>query len=268
MDARSFIDIGLAAGREIMAVYAEMTIAAMRKSDGSPVTEADQRAEAVILSGLQKLWPSVPVVAEEEAAAGRIPSASESFFLVDPLDGTREFIERNGEFTVNIAFVAAGRPVAGLVYAPALGQLFIGDQTGAWQADTQGGTIGVLNPIRVRPAPQRLTVVASRANCGTDTHSWLEDLPIGEIVSRGSSLKFCLIAAGEADIYPRFGRTMEWDTAAGDAVLRAAGGELRCIDGEAFTYGKRGRPGVSDFANPNFVALGDRTIVLPPASRG
>jgi sulfate adenylyltransferase subunit 2/3'(2'), 5'-bisphosphate nucleotidase len=260
VNARDFIDIGLEAGQEVMSVYADMTIAAMRKTDGSPVTEADRRAEAVILRALGARWPGVPVVAEEEASAGRIPSASETFFLVDPLDGTREFLARNGEFTVNIAFVERGRPAAGLVYAPALRQIFVGDAGGAWRADVRDGVRARLIPIHARAAPAAVTVVASRANCGAETHRWLERFTIAAFVSRGSSLKFCMLAAGEADLYPRFGRTMEWDTAAGDAVLRAAGGTTRTLDGEPLSYGKRGRPGMADFANPDFVAVADTRL--------
>jgi len=260
MNARDFIDIGLEAGREVMAVYADMTIAATRKTDGSPVTEADRRAEAVILRALGTRWPGVPIVAEEEASAGRIPSVSESFFLVDPLDGTREFLARNGEFTVNIAFVQQGWPAAGLVYAPAIGQIFLGGAGGAWRAAVRDDMPAGLAPIRVRPAPSAVTVVASRANCGAETHRWLERFPIGAFVSRGSSLKFCMLAAGEADLYPRFGRTMEWDTAAGDAVLRAAGGTTLTLDGKELTYGKRGRLDLADFANPDFVALADKRL--------
>lgn len=254
MNARDFIDIGLAAGQEIMAVYAEMTISTTRKSDGSPVTEADRRAEAVILEALRERWPGIPVVAEEEAAAGRVPSASESFFLVDPLDGTREFIERNGEFTVNIALIEGAVPTGGLVYAPAIGQLFLGDRGGAWRALVRGGSMGELEPLHVRRTDGPMTVVASRANCGDETHRWLEQFAIGDFVARGSSLKFCMIAAGEADLYPRFGRTMEWDTAAGDAVLRAAGGMTLTLDGRPLRYGKRNRHDIADFANPDFIA--------------
>ncbi len=260
LDPRTLIDIGLAAGREIMAVYADNAFGHRRKSDGSPVTEADHRAEAIILEGLRAAWPDIPVVAEEEVSAGRIPGASAKFFLVDPLDGTREFIERNGEFTVNIALVERGRPVAGMIYAPALGQLFVASDGQAWRADVNHGFAETLAPIRTRPAPGRLAVVGSRVHCGEDTVEWLKRFDIQELVSRGSSLKFCLVACGEADLYPRFGRTMEWDTAAGDAILRAAGGLTTTIDGVPLSYGNRGRQGEADFANPPFLALGDTTL--------
>jgi 3'(2'),5'-bisphosphate nucleotidase len=264
VQAKSLIDIVLAAGSEIMAVYADMTMVAARKDDGSTVTEADRRAEALILAALREHHPSIPIVAEEEAAAGRIPSASESFFLVDPLDGTREFIERNGEFTVNVALVQSGVPVLGLVYAPALGDVYLADSGGAWSGRVKHGHAGNLHLIRTRPAPPSLSVVASRVNCGDDVHAWLDKLPIAGFLSRGSSLKFCLVASGEADLYPRFGRTMEWDTAAGDAILRRAGGMTLAGDGHPLVYGKRQRTAEADFANPPFVAMGDASRPLPP----
>jgi 3'(2'),5'-bisphosphate nucleotidase len=254
---KTLIDIGLAAGREIMAVYADGAFGHRRKTDGSPVTEADHRAEAIILQGLAAEYPGIPVVAEEEAAAGRVPRTAERFFLVDPLDGTREFIQRNGEFTVNIALIEGGRPVMGMIHAPALGLVFAAAGNEAWRADVEHGLAGPLRRIVTRPAPTRLAVVGSRVNCAEDTIEWLKRFDVEALVSRGSSLKFCLVACGEADLYPRFGRTMEWDTAAGDAILRAAGGMTMTADGVPLTYGNRDRPGQADFANPSFVALGD-----------
>lgn len=260
MTPKTLIDIGLAAGREIMAIYADSTFGHRHKGDGSPVTEADHRAEAVILQALRAEYPDIPVIAEEEVAAGRVPPASETFFLVDPLDGTREFIERNGEFTVNIALIEQGEPVAGMIYAPALGLVFAASEKQAWRADVERGVAGPLRSITARPAPKRLAAVASRANCGEETTQWLGRFDVETFLSRGSSLKFCLVACGEADVYPRFGRTMEWDTAAGDAILRAAGGLTTAIDGTPLTYGNRGRPGEADFSNPFFVALGDKSL--------
>ncbi len=268
MPHKTLIDIGLAAGREIMAVYADATFGHMRKGDGSPVTEADHRAEAVILKALAAEFPGIPVIAEEEAAAGRVPETAETFFLVDPLDGTREFIERNGEFTVNIALIEQGEPVMGMIYAPALGQIFVSARGEAWRADVDHGFAGALRAIRTRPAPDRLAIVASRANCTDETLEWLKRFEAQSFVSRGSSLKFCLVACGEADIYPRFGRTMEWDTAAGDAILRAAGGMTTTIDGTPLTYGNRGRTNDADFANPWFVAFGDLRLRSLVAGRG
>jgi 3'(2'), 5'-bisphosphate nucleotidase len=236
------------AGQLIMDIYAtDFDVSA--KGDASPVTEADQRAETLILAGLKKLAPDVPVVAEEAVAAGHIPNVSDRFFLVDPLDGTKEFISRNGEFTVNIALISQGVPVLGLVYAPAVGRMFTGAiGLGAWLEDAQGQ-----RPIRCRPVPpEGLTVVASRSH-GDEAalDALLSGRKVAARTNAGSSLKLCLVAAGEADLYPRLGRTMEWDIAAGDAVLRAAGGSVRRVDnGGLLAYGKPG------FDNPHFVAAG------------
>lgn len=235
------------AGRVVMDVYGS-AFDVETKGDDSPVTEADRRAEAVILAGLRALTPTIPVVAEEAAAAGEIPDVSTCFWLVDPVDGTKEFISRNGEFTVNIALVGHGKPVLGLVLAPALDQLFFGAEgVGAWVEDAQGR-----RPIRVRPVPSEgLTVVGSRRH-GDEAavDAYLAGRPIAARKTVGSSLKLCLVAEGGADVYPRFGRTMEWDIAAGDAVLRAAGGEITTVAGAPFCYGKPG------FENPHFVAWG------------
>jgi 3'(2'),5'-bisphosphate nucleotidase len=257
---KTLIDIGLAAGREIMSVYADSTFGHKHKGDGSPVTEADHRAEAVILQALAAEYPDIPAVAEEEVSAGRAPPESEKFFLVDPLDGTREFIERNGEFTVNIALIEKGMPVAGMIFAPALGLIFAAAEGQAWRTEADPGWAGPLRPITTRRAPESFAVIESRVNCGEETIEWLSRFHVEILVSRGSSLKFCLIACGEADLYPRLGRTMEWDTAAGDAILRAAGGATTTIDGIPLSYGKRARRGEEDFANPAFVAFGDVTL--------
>ncbi|MEF2074943.1 3'(2'),5'-bisphosphate nucleotidase CysQ [Consotaella sp. CSK11QG-6] len=252
------VDIALAGGHEVMTVYKEGGTVE-DKADGSPVTEADVRCEAVILKGLEGLAPGVPVVAEEAASAGRVPQTCERFFLVDPLDGTKEFINRNGEFTVNIALVEAGVPVAGIVYAPALGLLYLGSRAGgAFKAEVAAdGRLGPKQPIAVRPTPERIVAVGSRNHGSAETAEWLRRFDVERFASRGSSLKFCLVAEGEADVYPRLGRTMEWDTAAGDAVLRAAGGTVTTLGGAPLAYGKRDQVGDSDFANPWFVAWGD-----------
>ncbi|ESQ88920.1 3'-5'-bisphosphate nucleotidase [Asticcacaulis sp. AC460] len=257
--------IMLAAGAEILRIYAT-DFAVVSKSDASPVTAADEAAEAVILKGLSELAPEIPVVAEEEAAAGRIPQIANRFFLVDPLDGTKEFISKNGEFTVNIALVENGIPVAGAVYAPALNKIYWGATgEGAFMADVTDGVIGDAHPIRVRPVAGALTAIGSRSHGGAETEAYLTQFNVAEFKPAGSSLKFCLIAAGEADIYPRMGRTMEWDTAAGDAVLRAAGGRVETLDGRPLAYGKRNQAGDSDFANPHFVAFGDPAIAAGQA---
>ncbi|WP_142847389.1 3'(2'),5'-bisphosphate nucleotidase CysQ [Telmatospirillum sp. J64-1] len=235
------------AGDEIMEIYAQ-DFSVERKGDDSPVTEADQRAEAVILAGLAELAPDIPAVAEEAMAAGARPDISGGrFWLVDPLDGTKEFISRNGEFTVNIALIEQGRPVLGVVFAPALGRLFAGANGAAFAEDGQGRR-GI--SVRAVP-PEGLTVVGSRSHGDPQAmERFLAGRPVARQVAAGSSLKFCLLAAGEADLYPRFGPTMEWDTAAGHAVLAAAGGTVVELGGAPLLYGKDG------FRNPHFVACG------------
>ncbi|MCB8839114.1 3'(2'),5'-bisphosphate nucleotidase CysQ [Aurantimonas sp. VKM B-3413] len=253
----TLIAIALEGGREVMTVYGTEFLA-KTKADASPVTEADLRCERVILDRLAEAAPGIPVVAEEAVAAGRVPESGETFFLVDPLDGTKEFVKRNGDFTVNIALVEAGVPVAGVVYAPAAGQLWTGSRDeGAFRADVANHLAGDLEPIRTRKAPPALIAVGSRSHGSAETAEWLSRLAVEHFVSRGSSLKFCILASGEADIYPRLGRTMEWDTAAGDAVLRAAGGIVTTLDGAPLSYNKRGQSDDADFANPHFVAYGD-----------
>jgi 3'(2'),5'-bisphosphate nucleotidase len=252
--------IAIEAGAAIMPVYRQMTPEqAKLKGDGSPVTKADALAEAIILERLADLAPQIPVVAEESVAAGHVPeTAGRAFFLVDPLDGTKEFVSKSGDFTVNIALVEDGAPVLGVVYAPALGELYAGGlRHGAHRATVRDGKRGEWQPIRVRAVPAAgLTVQASRSHLTDETKAFVERFPVAEFVSAGSSLKFCRVAAGDADLYPRLGRTMEWDTAAADAVLRAAGGKVLTLDGGALLYGKRNQAGDSDFANPWFVATG------------
>jgi len=230
-----------------MAVY-RSDFATRRKDDASPVTEADERAEAHILAALRQLAPQFPIVAEEEVAAGRIPEVGRVFWLVDPLDGTKEFINRNDEFTVNIALVEDGAPTLGVVLAPALGRLFAGAAgIGAYVEDSAGR-----RPIRCRAVPEEgLTVVASRSHGDVDAlNAYLGARKVASIRGAGSSLKLCVVAAGEADLYPRLGRTMEWDIAAGHAVLGAAGGDVAELSGAPLRYGKPG------FENPHFVARG------------
>jgi 3'(2'), 5'-bisphosphate nucleotidase len=226
------------------------------KQDGSPVTQADREAEVLIEKGLLNLLPDVPVVGEEAIAAGHTPdiSGSEYFWLVDPLDGTREFISGSGDYTVNIALIHHGEPVLGVVYAPALGDLYAGfveadgGKAVRWNADSDKE-----KEIYVRTPPKAgLTVVASRSH-GTKAEQmekFLEDYKVEKLLKRGSSLKICIIAAGKADLYPRLGTTSEWDTAAGDAVLRAAGGKIVDLEGNPLRYGKA----AAKFLNPHFVA--------------
>ena len=248
---QSLIDLSLRAGREIMSIYAT-DFSAKAKGDLTPVTEADEAAEKVILAGLREIDPATPVISEEAASAGIIPEASRFFFLVDPLDGTKEFISRNGEFTVNIARVEDGVPVAGVVYAPALGRIFWGEKgIGAAQGTSDGQQAGDWKPLTVRAVPEDgATVVASRSHRDQATDDYLKSVKVKSLCSAGSSLKFCLVAAAEADLYPRFGRTMEWDTAAGHAVLLAAGGKVVTVDGPVLSYGKRAR----GYDNPGFIA--------------
>jgi len=239
--------IARAAGSAAMQVYAS-DFAVRGKADASPVTEADERAEAVILERLAALTPDIPVISEEQSAAGLAPPACERFWLVDPLDGTREFIQRNGEFTVNIALIESGRPTLGVVAAPALERLFAGALGCGAQVHDAAGTRRIA--CRASPA-EGLTVVCSRSHGDRDAlDRYLAGRQIAAVTGAGSSLKFCLVASGEADLYPRLGRTMEWDTAAGHAVLAAAGGSVRTLDGAELRYGK---PGLD---NPHFVASG------------
>jgi 3'(2'),5'-bisphosphate nucleotidase len=252
----------LAAGRATLDVRAT-ALTVERKDDASPVTEADRRAEVIILAALAELAPAWPVVAEEAAAAGDLPAVAEAFFLVDPLDGTKEFIRGGNDFTVNVALVRDGAPAAGLVLAPAAGTLYAGVVgAGAWVADVVDGAVGERRPIAVRQAGDGpIDVVASRSHRTPETDAYIGRYRVGELVSAGSSLKFCLVAAGEADLYPRMGTTMQWDTAAGDAVLRAAGGQVRTLDGQPLPYGPTAEPGVAAFRNPWFIAAGAMTLL-------
>jgi 3'(2'), 5'-bisphosphate nucleotidase len=256
-DARlleAMVAAAVAAGRAIHEIYIRGFEVAS-KADSTPVTDADRAAEAIILEHLRRAAPDVPIVAEEEVAAGRTPAVGGEFFLVDPLDGTKEFVQRRGDFTVNIALIRAGAPVLGVVYAPANSQLFGGNVAArdAFRSEQRvAATVAAPRvPIRVRPAPQAgLTVVASRSHATPETDTYLAQYAVADRVAVGSSLKFCLIAAGTADLYPRLGPTMEWDTAAGQAVLTAAGGSVWARGGVTLTYGKPG------FRNPWFIASG------------
>jgi len=246
--------IALAAGERILAYYDPAGSASRTKEDGSPVTAADEAAEALILERLAAAGVTA-VVAEESVAAGRVPEIGSTFALVDPLDGTKEFVSGSGEFTVNIAWIEDGRPVAGVVLAPAVGVVFGGDETGAWRASVSGGAMGAPETIRAVVPAQGLRVVASRSHLTPETKAFVERYSVASFVSSGSSLKFCRVAEGAADLYPRLGRTMEWDTAAGHAVLLAAGGSVSTLDGKPLTYGKAAAEDGA-FANPHFVAAG------------
>ena len=245
--------IELAAGLALRAADAILAIrargfAVSRKADRSVVTEADHAAEAIVAAGLRAAAPEIPVIAEEETARGVATLAAAVFWLVDPLDGTREFADGNDDFAVNIGLVRDGRIALGVVGVPATGELFGGIVgQGAWKRHR-----GVETVVRARAVPaEGLTVLASRHHGDT---ARLDDFLAGRVVAKtvnfGSSLKFCRLAEGIADLYPRFGRTMEWDTAAPQAVLEAAGGSVRTLDGAALRYGKPG------WENPHFVCAG------------
>ena len=249
--ATVFRTLALEAGDIIMDIYNADDFEVKAKSDDSPVTEADEAADAHISAGLAAAFPDVLVVTEEQAAS-HAESAS-SFIIVDPLDGTKEFIKRRGDFTVNIAYVVNGAPMRGVVYAPAKERLFYTDpdgnsveEQGPFDASKQGLTL----PISVKkPDNNALVVVASKSHRDEATDAYINKYKVADMTGAGSSLKFCLVATGEADLYPRLGRTMEWDTAAGDAVLRGAGGAMVRFDNHmSFTYGK------PIYENPFFIA--------------
>ena len=252
--ARSFGQICLEAAIPVMEVY-ESDFTPEQKADKSPVTEADKRAEVIILDALAKLLPDTPVLAEESFEAGVRPSVSDEFLLVDPVDGTKEFIAKRGEFTINIALIRNGAPVAGAVYAPALKQLYLGGETAFTGMFEPGETLDEarLSAARTRSTPDvGMTAVMSRSHADDQTKAFAEARGVVEAISAGSSLKFCKLAEGAADLYPRFGPTMEWDTAAGHAVLNAAGGAVTDPDGAPFRYGKT----ADGYKNGAFVAWG------------
>ena len=241
------IGIARAAGELVLEVY-RTDFEVRGKLDTSPVTEADERAETLILQALAACTPQIPVISEEAAAAGRVPEVDQRFWLVDPLDGTKEFINRNGEFTVNIALIDNGEPVLGVVFAPAMQRLFAGARgCGAFIEQA-----GKREAIQCRTVSEEgLDVVASRSHGDAEAlDKFLDGRKVRSVKSAGSSLKICLVATGEADLYPRLGRTMEWDIAAGHAVLAAAGGQIFTLAGDALGYGK---PGLD---NPHFYARG------------
>lgn len=260
--AEAFAQLTIDAGAAVMRIYGEAECRVKVKADSSPVSDADEVAEVLILEGLARCAPGIPVLAEESAARGIRPALDGRFILVDPVDGTREFISRNGEFTVNIALIEAGCPVAGAVYAPALNRLWMGADRASTCLVEPGGRLpetAARTAIMVRPAPAgRYVALASRSHGDAATERFLARLPIGERTSAGSSLKFCRVAEGLADVYPRFGPTMEWDTAAGDAVLRAAGGLVLGVEGGPLLYGKGG----ADYRNGGFVAWGDASVAV------
>jgi 3'(2'),5'-bisphosphate nucleotidase len=253
--AAAFAAIASEAGAFIMSVY-ESAPEIRTKADGSPVSDADVGAERIIRERLARLLPDLPIVAEESFDATCIAHATERFLLVDPLDGTREFISRNGEFTVNIAMIENGTPVVGCVYAPACARMYLAGEA-AFRAEVIPGA-GLPAPDRLQPISTAaypaagLRAVASRSHLDPETEAVLGRLPVASRNPAGSSLKFCVIAEGDADVYPRLAPTMEWDTAAGQAVLMAAGGCVIGTDGKPLLYGKA----EAGFRNTGFIAWG------------
>ena len=257
--AEALVPAAVEAGRAILEVRAGH-VDVHHKADLSPVTEADRAAEAIILRHLARVAPGVPVVAEEAVEAGTLPDVGRAFFLVDPLDGTKEFVKGGDDFTVNIALVRDNVPVVGIVLAPAADTLYAGVAgRGAWAAE--GLRPGDRRMIAVRAPGEKIDVVASKSHRTPETDDYISRYAVGDLVSAGSSLKFCLVAEGKADLYPRMGTTMQWDTAAGDAVLRAAGGTVEAVDGGALLYGPNGAEGVAAFRNPWFIASGKVPIL-------
>lgn len=243
--------LAIEAGAKIMEVYDSDDFEVKSKSDESPVTLADELADAHIFAGLRAAFPEAVIVTEEQADSHKVDA--DTFFIVDPLDGTKEFIHRRGDFTVNIAYVVKGQPEFGVVYAPAKGRLFLTDAEGQSVEETGAfdpKVIGKQTPISVsKPDQAALIVVASKSHRDQATDDYINKYQVADSRSAGSSLKFCLVATGEADLYPRLGRTMEWDTAAGHAVLAGAGGMVvRFDDHSELTYGK------PIFENPFFIA--------------
>jgi 3'(2'),5'-bisphosphate nucleotidase len=263
--ARDLACVAVTAGSTVAAVFAA-GCALTWKGDGSPVTDADLAAERIICDRLSERFPEMPIVSEERIAAGDAPVIGSRFALVDPLDGTREFIAGRKEFTVNVAIVVRGRPVAGAIYAPMLERLWIGGAS-AYTCTVPPGAglpdLAAMRRIKVRlPSPDHLAALVSRSHIDPHTETYLGRLPVSERRPMGSSLKFCVIAEGQADLYPRFGATREWDTAAGCAVLTAAGGSIVDPEGRPLRYG-----GVqSGFRHDGFVALGGLRFV--PVAEG
>lgn len=241
-------DISKRAGREIMKIY-ESGFTVTAKTDSSPVTEADHAAEALIVRSIREgVSGKFPIVSEEAFAAGHTPALADGpFWLVDPLDGTKEFISRNGEFTVNIALIENGTPILGVVHAPTLSATYTGMRDGAFVQVKDSPR----RQIACRAMPKKgLVAIVSRSHLTPEVGDYLRKFDIAKEISAGSSLKFCRVAEGQADIYPRLGRTMEWDTAAGHAVVQFAGGSVCDLEGVPLRYGKAGAE------NPHFVAKG------------
>ncbi len=255
-----FRRLALEAGDKIMEIYGRDDFQVKTKSDDSPVTVADEAADEIISAGLQEAFPDIVLITEEQADSHS--AKADKFIIVDPLDGTKEFIKRRGDFTVNIAYVENGIPIRGVVYAPARGRLFYTDASGQSVEETgdfSKDSSGPVAPIFVSmPDNEALMVVASKSHRDQATDDYIGKYKVKDSKSAGSSLKFCLVATGEADLYPRVGRTMEWDTAAGHAVLAGAGGQVvRFDDHSPLLYGKEG------YANPFFIAYAPGVDLKP-----
>jgi 3'(2'), 5'-bisphosphate nucleotidase len=253
--AKSVVEIAVAAGAAILDVYARGAVSQTAKPDASPLTEADLRAHRVIVDRLARIEPRYPVLSEESCDVPLAERASwRTFWLVDPLDGTKEFISRNGEFTVNIALVAHGKPILGVVHVPVERATYWGygsaaQRTGAWRIEERGETRALSVAAHAADRPR---VLASRSHRGDSLDRFLAKLGPCDLVSAGSALKFCRLAEGVADVYPRLGPTSQWDTAAGHALVEGAGGCVVAADGRDLLYDQR-----SDFLNPSFIAYGD-----------
>ncbi len=257
--AEDLLPIVLGAGRIEMQYFAS-GIAVDHKADRSPVTAADREAEAMLVEGLAAVAPGIPVIAEELTSAGNAPVAGDTFFLVDPLDGTREFIRNGPEFTINIGLVLSGKPVFGLIYAPALARLYVTLGLGIavmahMSPSCRDPRLGPKDVTILRtkpPDPMALVALESRSRQSPGLDRLLRHHKVSLRKKAASSLKFCLVAAGEADLYAQFGDTSEWDTAAGEAILVAAGGAVTTLDDQPLTYGRAER----GFGNPSFLAWG------------
>lgn len=246
--AKEALSVALKAGEEILKVYEGGDLKTSYKEDSSPLTAADEASDRVISEGLKRIAPDIPILSEETKAEPYVVRRNwKRLWIVDPLDGTKEFIKRNGEFTVNIALVEDNKPVLGVVHAPALGVSYYGAVSeGAFRIDKDGETV-----IRVSDYGQgRLRIVGSRSHAGKELEEFVKNIGDADFVSMGSSLKFCLVAEGKAHLYPRFGPTMEWDTAAAHAVVKAAGGSVTDLEGRELAYNKE------DLLNPFFMVTG------------
>ncbi len=257
----ALLNLAIEAGKEIMRLKA-LGLAVQIKEDGSPVTVADQKAEEIILTGLKEISPNIPIIAEEEMAAGREPeilNPESVYYLVDALDGTKGFTKGGNNFSVNIAIVKNQTPILGVIFAPALQELYFGDTISntAFKSKTNDFVMGKTVQIQTRSAnPNNYTILASKSHSNPKTQAFLDRFSGAEIVPQSSSLKFVRLSEGVADIYPRLGPTCEWDIAAGQAILEAAGGKVFDDIGKPFKYKKE------KYLNGNFIAIGDKTIKI------